>query len=122
MKKTNEEFSILYDFYGELLSERQREAFELYYEENFSLSEVADIIGVSRQAVHITLGNANRELEKYDKKLRLIEKQAAYEEKLNDVLMEIDLLLKNKEQSEGLGAGTAKELKQIKELIRELEI
>ena len=122
MEKTNEEYSLLYDFYGELLSGRQREAFELYYEENLSLSEVADIVGVSRQAVHITLGNANRELEKYEGKLKLIEKQAAFDEKLKEALLKMDILLKNKELMAGLDKETAKELRRIKKSIKELEI
>ena len=121
MEKTNEEYSLLYDFYGELLSGRQREAFELYYEENLSLSEVADIMGVSRQAVHITLGNANRELERYDGKLKLIAKQAACENKLKEALIKMDALLKNKELMAGLDTETAKELKRIKKSIKELE-
>lgn len=49
------ENSLLYDFYGQLLSKRQQEVMALYHEENYSLSEIAEEFGISRQAVHDTL-------------------------------------------------------------------
>ena len=45
------ENSLLYDFYGQLLSKRQQEVMALYHEENYSLSEIAEEFGISRQAV-----------------------------------------------------------------------
>ena len=43
---------MLYDFYGELLTEHQKQIYESYVYENLSLSEIAEEEGVSRQAVH----------------------------------------------------------------------
>ena len=43
------EVSLLYDFYGQLLSKRQQEVMSLYYEENLSLSEIAEEFSISRQ-------------------------------------------------------------------------
>ena len=122
MEKTNEEYSLLYDFYGELLSWRQREVFSLYYEENLSLSEIAENIGISRQAVHITLGKANRDLETYEKNLRLIEKHAVFEKQLEEILRRMDAILKDKERVAGIDPDTVKDLKRVKKLIKGIEI
>jgi predicted DNA-binding protein YlxM (UPF0122 family) len=121
-RKTNEEYSILYDFYGTLLTERQREVFDLYHEENFSLSEIADSIGVSRQAVHISLNKARRELEEYEEKLGLIAKHNEYEKVLGEVEPMVDTILKDKERMACIDAETAKVLKRIKKLIKGLDI
>ena len=64
--------SMLYDFYGALLSESQRAVMALYHEDNLSLSEIAEELGQTRQAVHYTLKKAEAALEEYEKKLRLL--------------------------------------------------
>ena len=122
MGKTSEEYSLLYDFYGELLSGRQREVFEFYHEENLSLSEIADNLGVSRQAVHITLGKANQALGTYDEKLGLIGKHKASEKAQNEALAKLGAILKNKELMAGLDAETTKDLNRIKKLVKGLEV
>ena len=53
-----EKISLLYDFYGGLLTEKQRQVMELYHEENLSLAEIAEEFGISRQGVHDTLKKA----------------------------------------------------------------
>ena len=121
-KKTNEEYSMLYDFYGTLLTERQREVFDLYHEENFSLSEIANNIGVSRQAVHISLNKARRELEEFEEKLGLIAKHIEYEKILYEVETKIASILKDKERMVFIDAETAKILRRIKKLIKELDV
>ena len=65
--------SLLYDFYGELLNNNQREVMALYHEDNLSLSEIAEELGMSRQAVHYTLKKAERALGKYEDKLGLVD-------------------------------------------------
>ena len=65
--------SMLYDFYGALLSENQLEVMTMYHEDNLSLSEIADELGMTRQAVHYTLKKAETKLEEYDSKLGLVE-------------------------------------------------
>lgn len=64
--------SMLYDFYGNLLSESQNEVMALYHEDNLSLSEIAEELGQSRQAVHYTLRKAEKALESYEEKLGLL--------------------------------------------------
>ncbi|MEG0919613.1 MAG: YlxM family DNA-binding protein [Anaerovoracaceae bacterium] len=66
--------SLLYDFYGELLTKRQKDVIELYHDENLSLSEIAEEFGISRQGVHDSLKNAEKSLLSYEKKLGLVAK------------------------------------------------
>ena len=73
------EINLLYDFYSQLLTEKQREALRLYHCENYSLSEIADGLSISRQGVHDTLKNAEKALFKYEEKLNLVKKYKAEE-------------------------------------------
>lgn len=65
---------MLYDFYGELFSERQREYFEEYYFNNLSLAEIGDNFGVSRNAVHKVIQGVEEKLSFYEEKLGLYKK------------------------------------------------
>lgn len=69
---TVEYASMLYDFYGALLNDNQRQIMALYHEDNYSLSEIADEIGTTRQAVHYTLKKAEHALTEYEDKLGLL--------------------------------------------------
>ena len=69
-----EKISLLYDFYGGLLTEKQRQVMELYHEENLSLAEIAQEFGISRQGVHDTLKKAEHLLTEYENKLGLVAK------------------------------------------------
>lgn len=120
--KPSEEYSLLYDYYGVLLSERQREVYERYHEENLSLSEIAEEMGVSRQAVHTLLGKANKELETFEDKLQLIAKHAVYEKALRETETRVDGILKDKERMILIDADLAKDLRRIKKLIKGLDI
>ena len=64
--------SLLYDYYGELLTEKQRQLFDLYYDQDYSLSEIAAAAGISRQGVHDTLARAEELLEGYERTLGCI--------------------------------------------------
>ena len=65
---------ILYDFYGELLSDKQREYFEDYYFNNLSLGEISENEDVSRNAVHTSIKKVESELHNYEEKLDLYKK------------------------------------------------
>ena len=88
---------ILYDFYGELLNDKQREYFEDYYFNNLSLGEISENVGISRNAVHKNIKSSEEKLYFYEEKLGLYQKRK---------LME-NLLLKD-------------DIKVIKDKIREL--
>ena len=62
---------ILYDYYGELLNEKQREYFELYYFDNLSLGEISENLDVSRNAVHKTIKLVVDKLLFYEDKLKV---------------------------------------------------
>lgn len=63
----------LYDYYGELLTDKQRKYFEDYYFLNLSLQEIADDFKVSRNAVSKTILGINNKLSYYESKLKLYE-------------------------------------------------
>ena len=71
---TDGEVCYLYDFYGELLTERQQQVYESVVLEDYSLSEVAEDLGISRQGVHDMVKRCNKTLEEYEQKLHLVEK------------------------------------------------
>ena len=76
--------SMLLDFYGELLTEKQRECFDLHYNEDLSLSEIAEQLGISRQGVWDNIRRAESVLEDVERKTGLLrrfeENRAALEE------------------------------------------
>lgn len=114
--------SLLYDFYGALLTKRQKEVMELYHEENLSLAEIADDFGISRQGVYDALRKAEYSLESYEKKLGLVARFAKTTEVISDIDSMIDKLIEehsvNDAQSD---TATVEELKRIKEVIDRLE-
>ena len=66
---------ILYDYYGELLNDMQREYFEQYYFDNLSLSEISENDGKSRNAIHKCIKGSCNKLYEFEDKLRLYEKR-----------------------------------------------
>ena len=68
------EQGILYDFYGELLTDHQRRVYESVVYDNLSLGEIADDLGISRQAVHDLIKRTDRILADYESKLGLVKK------------------------------------------------
>lgn len=68
------EQTLLYDFYGELITERQQQVYESVVLEDYSLSEVAENLGISRQGVHDMIKRCNHTLEEYESRLHLVEK------------------------------------------------
>lgn len=73
-EKDVKKLSLLLDFYGELLSERKQSVLALYYNEDFSLAEIADEIGISRQGARELIKKAEEELRHFEEKLRLVER------------------------------------------------
>jgi len=66
------EINLLYDFYSQLLTEKQREVVRLYHCENYSLAEIADNLSISRQGVHDTLKISEKALAEYEEKLGMV--------------------------------------------------
>ena len=79
------EQTLLYDFYGELLTERQQQVYESVVLEDYSLSEVAEDLGISRQRVHDMIKRCNHTLEEYESRLHLVEKFLCIREQVQKI-------------------------------------
>ncbi|MCI8625521.1 MAG: YlxM family DNA-binding protein [Lachnospiraceae bacterium] len=79
------ELSMLYDFYGELLKENQRQIFEDYIQNDYSLAEIAEEHGISRQGIHDTVRRCMRQLEDYEERLHLAARFAEAKEILKQI-------------------------------------
>lgn len=79
------EYALLYDFYGTLLTEHQQKIYEDYVYQNFSIGEIAEEIGISRQGVHDLIKRCNRILTDYEEKLHLLAKFMETREKVNRI-------------------------------------
>ena len=83
--------SMLYDFYSQLLTERQRDMIDLYYHQDLSLGEIAQEQDISRQAVYDTIKRTEKILFNYENKLKLCylfeSKKANINEIKNKVIM-----------------------------------
>lgn len=79
------EQTLLYDFYGELLTEHQRAVYEDVVLNDYSLSEVASDYNISRQGVHDLIKRCNTLLEGYESKLHLLEKFMEAKQMVNEI-------------------------------------
>ena len=79
------EQALLFDFYGELLTDHQKEIYEQFVLEDLSLGEIAREAGISRQGVHDLIRRCNQTLKGYEYKLHLIEKFLAIKEKVKKI-------------------------------------
>ena len=86
----NLEYSILLDCYGELLTEKQRETLDYYYNEDLSLSEISEIVGISRQGVMDIIKRSEQQLNAFEQKLKLKIRFKAIDEAI-DILSSVDL-------------------------------
>lgn len=76
---------ILYDFYSELLTDKQKEYFEDYYFSNLSLGEIAENTGLSRNAIHKNIKTVEDKLLFYEDKLELYKKKILLEDIINEI-------------------------------------
>lgn len=86
----NVEMGLLNDYYGGLLTEYQRDILVKYYDEDLSLAEIAEISGVSRQAVRDVVVRASDKLKEYEAKLRLVGKMTVLASEIEDVIVSAD--------------------------------
>ena len=79
------EQTLLYDFYGELLTPHQKMIYEEYVLDNFSISEIAKEHNISRQGVHDQLKRVDRLLNEYESTLHLIDRFMKIKDKVNEI-------------------------------------
>lgn len=77
--------ALLADFYGPLLTEKQRNVWDLHYQQDLSLAEIAEVEHISRQAIHDLIKRTERILAEYEEKLGLVQRFWAEREKLMEV-------------------------------------
>lgn len=79
------EQGLLYDFYGELLTDHQKKIYEDAVFENMSLSEIAGEYGISRQGVHDLIKRCDNTLQEYENKLHLVSKFMIIKDKIGKI-------------------------------------
>lgn len=79
------EQTLLYDFYGELLTDHQKRIYEDVVLNDYSFSEVAEEKGISRQGVHDLIKRCNKILQEYESKLHLVEKFVIIKEQIEEM-------------------------------------
>ena len=82
------EMTMLLDFFGELLTEKQREYFDLYYNEDLSLSEIAGNVGITRQGVRDSIKRAEATLLDMEDKLGLAKRFREIQRGLDTIISE----------------------------------
>ena len=123
------EQTLLYDFYGELLTEHQQKIYEDAVYNDMSLSEIASDYGISRQGVHDLIKRCDRILQGYESKLHLVEKFTGAKEKIREIeqLTQLDenadenlISVKSDESERPEQLNITQRMQRIKELSREL--
>ncbi|MGP1448741.1 MAG: YlxM family DNA-binding protein [Filifactor alocis] len=109
------EIELLFSLYQQLLTEKQRQVMEYYYQEDYSLSEISDLLGISRQAVHDNIKRTEIQLFEYESKLKLSEKLSKTEE-LERTINELEGLLRK----DTISSQTGKLVETIKSQCKEL--
>lgn len=84
--------TMLFDFYGELLTDKQREYFDLHYNEDLSLGEIAEQTGISRQAVWDIIRRAEAALVETEKKTGLVARFLEQRKVISDMQDELKSL------------------------------
>ena len=93
--------SMLLDFYGELLTEKQRTCFDLHYNEDLSLSEIAEMLGISRQGAWDNIRRAEMAMEDMEKKTGIVgrfQENRSELEKLKETLEKLGSMTEGKAQ------------------------
>ena len=88
----NLNISVLYDFYGEMLTEKQKEVIELYYNEDLSLAEIAQNSGITRQGVRDSIKRAEAQLLECEEKLGLWARFVNIQESLGEIIRHAALI------------------------------
>ena len=101
----NYKVGMLLDFYGELLSARQRDILDLYYNDDLSLSEVSEECGITRQGVRDAIMKGEKQLLDFEERLGLLEKSEKNKKTLGKLQAELSKL-----EEQGIDTAPIKEL------------
>ncbi len=92
------EMTLLYDYYGDLLTERQRSCVDLRYNQDLSLAEIAQELGVSRQGVFDNLSRAEALLRNMEEKTGCVRRALQARKAVSKILSAADQLAGNPDQ------------------------
>ena len=115
--------AMLYDFYGELLTPKQAQAIDLYYNEDLSLAEIAEPLEISRQGVRDAIKRGEKLLLSMEERLGLVNRFMDLEEKMQEIIQDVETMhryernyVHSKKMSDALTELTEK----LKEITKEL--
>ena len=91
------EIVLLYDYYGDLLTDRQKECFEMRYYQDLSLGEIGEILSISRQGVHDNLSRAEALLRNMEAKTGCVSRDRACRKAASTILKAAEMLLQNED-------------------------
>ncbi len=89
------EVTLLFDFYSSLLTDKQRDIFDMYYNLDFSLQEIADELKISRQTVFDTIKRSKTNLYSFEEKLLLVNRHKKIKADISKALENIEFVLKD---------------------------
>lgn len=107
------ELSVLLDYYGKLLTEKQQKIMNLYYNEDLSLSEIAELNNTSRQAIYDLIKRCYKQLLAYEDKLCLMKQDIELESQIN-------LIIDNLNKIQGSNNDDIKIIQDIKSILEKL--
>ena len=93
------EMTLLYDYYGDLLTERQRMCFELYHDQDLSLAEIAQELKVSRQGVYDNLSRAEATLRNMEEKTGCVRRSLQTRRVVRSIRDAAEALLSSSDES-----------------------
>ena len=93
MKNQTYRMTLLFDFYGDVLTERQKEFYDLYYNEDLSLAEIAENYGISRQGVRDVIVRAEGIMSDLEEKTGIIKRFKAMQPHVTAICDAVDALL-----------------------------
>ena len=91
------QIALLFDFYGQLLTDKQREMVDMHYNNDLSLGEISEQQGISRQGVYDSLKRAEKTLYEYEEKLGLVDRFLKQKESMKQIIEMLDQLIDKEE-------------------------
>ena len=121
MKNQAYRMALLFDFYGDMLTDRQKEFFDLYYNEDLSLAEIAENYDITRQGVRDVIVRAEGIMQELEDKTGIIRRFQKMQSQLSDIDRFADGIMEMNDQR-GSGAPAIEALcRQIKDTVAQMK-
>ena len=99
MKNQAYRMALLYDFYGDMLTDRQKEFYDLYYNEDLSLAEIAENYGITRQGVRDVIVRAEAVLTELEDKTGIIKRFHRMQGQFAQIQEALDIIARRNDQN-----------------------